>query len=295
VVVSRQDVSRPTVLCHPQDARPVDVALTALWRQVEARGWFPAGGTRVVIQAGSRGRSAIVLATARSLAERLAVTNPITIVDLGAGAEDWPGFERRDPLAEESLRVSSPFVPGGVAVPVLWLEPHVLVTVAGVVPAPMDRLAAGLAAQAEVLRRLNPAAEPSVLGFEAHRLAASDLVVCGHAQRAGEGAWWVVGASDVGVELALAEAAALAPARLPALRELARHELLPAGLTLVGRLPALAGEVGPAWRSRLHRAGARLRSTRRAIAHDVRMLRRNLTRIPGFVRRRLARAARSTA
>jgi hypothetical protein len=76
--------------------------------------------------------------------------------------------------------------------------------------------------------------------------------------------------------------------RLPALRAMARHEVLPPAPQLTGSLPELQGYLAPQWQARLLAGRAGADSLRRGIVHDLRMARRNLGKVPHFVRRQLA-------
>lgn len=240
--------------------------LTALWPEAARRGWLQANGRAVVIQVGRRHRTAAVTETARMLAGVLA--------ERSAGA-------RIDPPHDGTVRVVGVAMPRGVTVPKLWFEPVFLVTVCGVGPDGFGRLAGPLVAQSEALAALNPHASPPALVYEAHRLAASDLVVA-----CGEG-WCALATSDVALEQALAGAAGIAWEELPYLRTIARHELLPPPGRLAGELPDLRRHLGPAWRAQLAAVAAAVRGTARGIAEDVVAVRRNLGRIPHAVRRRL--------
>ena len=147
----------------------------------------------------------------------------------------------------------------------------------------------------QVFGALGNAQAPRDLVWEAHRLGASDLcVACGSAARTGV-AWWVASPSDVALDQAIAAAAGLDTTELPALAALARHEVLPSPPEVRGSLPPLSRYVGAAWRSRMHTAAADVRAFGASAIHDIRMLRRNLGKIPGFVRRRLARGGAGRA
>jgi hypothetical protein len=196
----------------------------------------------------------------------------------------------------ESLRIAGITAPGELAVPAFWFQPHVLVTVAAARPSPRSRIAAVLDAQAAILQRLGNPHAPGDLVYEAHRLAASDLAVaCGHVDAADptSRAWWMAASSDVAVDWAVATAAGVAPEALPWLRVVARHEVLPAPPTVRGTLPSLRGLAAAGWRSRAAAMAARLRASRATAERDARMLRRNLHKIPSFVRRRFARLRRA--
>ena len=183
-------------------------------------------------------------------------------------------------------------------VPKFWFESFALITVAAAHPDPGARLAAGLDAQTDSLRRLGNRQPPQALIYEAHRLAPSDLVVvCGHARwnDPGSDGWWLVGRNDVGAEHTVASAAGIDATRLPALRALACHEVLPPPPQLTGSLPELHGYLAPEWQMRVLAARSGADNLRRAVAHDVVMVRRNLGKVPHFLRRRLAARATGRA
>ncbi len=249
--------------------------LSALWPEADRRGWLHAEGRPVVIQVARSHRTPAVTETARTLAGLLA--------ERSAGC-------RIDPPLDRAFRVVGVALPRGVAVPASWFEPIFLVTVCGVGPDAVGRLAGPLAAQAEPLAALDPRAPFADLVYEAHRLGASDLVVA-----CGEG-WCALGPSDVALEQALAAAAGVAWEELPYLLAIARHEIVPAPAAVTGELPDLRECLGAAWRARIAAAAAAVRGTTRNLADDVAALRRNLGRVPHAIRRRLpARARRRRA
>ncbi|HLK10811.1 MAG TPA: hypothetical protein VKW76_05485 [Candidatus Binatia bacterium] len=245
--------------------------LAELLQEADRRGWLRTEGRAAVIQVARRHRTAAVIETARALA--------------GFLAERSPGC-RIDPPAERTLRVAGVAMSRGVAVPALWFEPIFLVTVCGVGADGFGRLAGPLAAQAEALAALDGRAGAADCVYEAHRLAASDLVVA-----CGEG-WCALSPSDVALEQALAAAAGLAWARVPYFRALVRHELVAEPEPVGGELPDLRACVGSAWRARLAAAAAAARATARGVADDAAAFRRNLRRIPHAVRRRLPALSR---
>ena len=158
-------------------------------------------------------------------------------------------------------------------------------------PAAATRVSAVLDAQADALRVLNPTQPRGALRCEAHRLGRSDLAIgCGTSGPSR--AWWIAGASDLAVEAAVASGCGIVPGRLPALRQIARHELLPA----FGP-GAAAGSLGitaaPGWRASVAALGDGWRLTRATLAHDVPSVRRNVKRIPSFVARYAAIFGRS--
>ena len=272
-----------TVLRWRQEGRPRAQVLRALWQQVGERRWAGAATARVVVRVGQGWRTPLVVETAGSLATALAEQLPgveVSVVDV--------------PLAD--VRIDRTVQVAGIAAPRLtvpmdWFDSFFSVTVAGIGPDPSDRLHGVLAAQAEPLRTLGNAVAPEALTYEAHRLAASDLVVaCGCADpgNVASEAWWVVSPSDVGAEIAIARACGLTPERLPALRVLAAHELLPALEEAGEPLPRLTGVVAPAFPAHVRTALTRMTASGRAIRDDLWTIRANLGKVPNFVRRKLA-------
>lgn len=273
----------------------------ALWEGVEALAWLPAGAGRFVIQVAQRCRTPLVVETARSFAAFLHERQPtatIEIVDPAAGSGEWGRFAVYDTAVDEPLRVAGVAATRGVRVPRIWFESFHLITVVAAHPDPTTRLAAVLDAQADPLRRLGNAYAFDVLQYEAHRLAASDLsIACGSASwnEPTSEHWWAVSSSDIAVDLALASAAGIDPMRLPTLRTFARHELIATQVALHGALPHLRGYVAPAWMARAQATRARVIDAERTVAHDFMIARRNLDKIPGYVRRRLATRRRGAA
>ncbi len=279
----------------------ISARLLEVWRQADQLGWFSAPSRRIVIQVGQACRSTLALQTAHSLAaflrDRIS-TCTIEVLDSAAAPEEWSGLARCDVRADDALCVTGVAATRGLLVPQLWFESFVLITVTAAHPDPAARLAAVLDAQADPLRHLKNQYPPHVLIYEAHRLAASDLVVvCGHARYSdpGSDAWWIVGRSDVGVEQTLATATGIDPTHLPTLRTLARHEAFSPVPRMAGSLPDLKGHLAPEWQMRWLAARSGADGLRRAVVHDVTMVRRNLGKVPHFVRRRLAARGKGRA
>jgi hypothetical protein len=275
-----------------------------MWDRLESEGWLAVGdrAPRVVIQVGQATRSTAVVATARSLAARLARVNPglrIEVLDQAASADDWGALPVRRLITEDSLRVTALTVPQ-LVLPRLWFESFVLVTVTGVRPSPACRIASVFDAQAEPLAQLGNAGVATALLYEGHRLAASDLaVVCCPAgpQLGAAGVYWAASTSDTALEQAILEAAGIVPSAAPHYRELLRHEIRPPAPRLEGDLPPLHGFAAPPWHARREVLQSTLRSSSHVLAQDMRNLRGNLHKIPAFVRRRVAtwRAQRSAS
>jgi len=282
------------VLCGLARSTNLQACLAGLWQQADQLRWFSASPSRIIIQVGQAFRPALALDTAASLAAFLADRIPqcaIEILDTAARPDEWPGLARREVRAEDALFVSGVAATEGLLVPGFWFESFALITVAAAHPDPHTRFAAVLDAQADSLRRLPNGHPWQTLVYEAHRLAPSDLVVvCGHARwnDIGSEAWWVVGREDLRVEQAVATAAGIEVPQLPALRAMARHEVLPPAPRLTGSLPELKGYLAPQWQARVLAARSGADGLRRGVAHDLRMARRNLGKVPHFVRRQLA-------
>jgi hypothetical protein len=253
-----------------------------------------------VLQIGARDRSPLVVATAGSLVRFLQERDPqarIELLDPEGRYADWTA-QGVLPIGDgESIQVSG-IAAAELAIPRLWFEAFTLITIAHCVPCPRSRLAGILEAQAEPLRRLRNRHDAAVLAYEAHRLAPSDLAVaCGTTRRSDRHSdrWWAVGPSDVGVESVVAAAAGVSPARLPVLRAVARHERVAALEPLGESLPALDGYLAPAWHVSANAARERIAAAARGALRDAIVVRRNLGKIPGFVRRKLASRARGAA
>jgi hypothetical protein len=286
--------STPVLTWHRAADEPA-----GLWGRISDLGWLPESA-RVVLQIGPRDRSPLVVATAASLARFLRERQPqarIELLDPASRYAQWTAEGVASIGDGEAIRVSG-IATTELAIPRLWFEGFTLITVAHCVPCPRTRLAGILDAQAEPLRRLRNRHDDAVLAYEAHRLAPSDLVVACGTKRWGDRTsdrWWVVGPSDAGVECTVAAAAGVSPARLPLLRALARHERTPAVEPLGESLPVLDGYLASAWRVSANTARAHVARTARGAVRDAIVVRRNLGKIPGFVRRKLASRARGAA
>jgi hypothetical protein len=289
------------VLCGLATSTNLQARLARLWQQADQLRWFSASPSRIIIQVGQAFRPALALDITASLAAFLVDRIPqctIEILDTAARPDEWPGLARREVRAEDALRVAGVAAAEGLFVPRFWFESFALITVAAAHPDPRTRLAVALDAQADSLRRLRNGHPWRTLVYEAHRLAPSDLVIaCGHARwnDLGSEAWWVVGREDFGVEQTVAPAAGVDVQQLPTLRVLARHEVLPPAPQLTGSLPELHGYLASEWQARLLAAGSQAASLRGAVVHDLRMARRNLGKVPHFVRRQLAARAKGRA
>lgn len=267
-------------------------SLESLLENAGGAGWLPRGD-RIVVQVAGRGRSADLVACAQVLVRFLRQRLPkarIDVLDLSGGPNDWRALGARRIEAGRGLGVRGIAVPE-LRVPELWFQSYSLVTVMTPQPSPAARLAGALDAQAEALRAVGNRHDGAALAYEAHRLAASDLVIaCGRA-RFGDAAaapWWAISPSDVMLDQVVARAAGIAPWRLPSVRAVARQERLPECAAPVPHLPALTGYAAPAFVVALARSAARLTAGVRELTRDARMARRNVGKIPGFVRRRLA-------
>ena len=137
--------------------------------------------------------------------------------------------------------------------------------------------------------KLKTAREDLEAAYEAHRLLAADLDIACGTRRYGapdSESWWAASNDDVSLERALATAAGVAPATLPALRYLARHELMTAPNEISASAVALEQYVAPAGTVRAVRTRTRLARLGRMIREDVGLAAANLHRIPQFIERR---------
>jgi hypothetical protein len=267
--------------------------LAPLWDRVLQLGWLPLDTTRIVLQIGECGRSQTVLETARALVAAISEHLPaasLEIVDPAACEDDWDARLRHH-IRNDGTVCLTGIGASVLTVPRLWFGSYFLITLAGVCPKHSVRLANVLHAQADPLRALQNRYDPSTLACEAHRLAPSDLVVaCGKALWGEEDSerWWVASPSDVGVELAVAQAARIEPKRLPLLHALARHELLIPVVALDGVLPHLRGHATSRWSTRLAATHAAVFAALNSVRRDAGAARYNFRRLPHAVRRRLA-------
>jgi hypothetical protein len=252
---------------------PRSQALRDLLGCVVALGWLDDAVGRVVLEPGAAGQSGLTAGTVEVLAAGLRERMPALEIEVSDQAEV-------DAIAVLGL--------GGaiVRVPRRWFEPCFLITVAAVHPDRRWRIGGALQAQAEALSRLNPELPATTVLSEAHRLNAADLaVVCGTHPTAGE--WWAASQSAVQLDGALARAAGLDPRELPAIREIARHEVLELWDTEAA-VPDLtnlaAGAAGAVLDATRERATA---AARRAV-EDAGRVSRNLRKVPQALRRRLA-------
>lgn len=285
----------PTVLGWEKSAKLQQEVCRDLWRQVEDLGWLRGLAPRLVIQIGQTGRSAIVLETARSFVTFLAERVPdivLAVLDPAAQRSDWGSVPVRDVAVEDTVCIAGVTAPDGLVIPALWFESYFLVTIAAVGTPFFGRLSSVLEAQAEPLRRLCNPHPLERLIYEAHRLAQSDLVVaCGYAHQhhPTSACWWMVSPSDIAVEQVVAGAAGIAPEAHPSLRAIARHEVCTPTPQLCGHLPLLYGYAPPVWQARLHAMWLQMHAWWHVVVHDLRMLRRNVPRLPHIMYRRLVR------
>lgn len=268
-----------------QGDRELQPALEDLWRSLGDIAW-PGPDGCIVIQVGATGRTPLTVETARSLARWLAARRPgcrIEISDVLSDPNAWPGLTPARWIGGDTVSVAGLGALRSVNVPADWFEPFFLVTIAGAGPAAATRISGVLGAQAEVLVALNPGQPRGPLRCEAHRLAASDLAIACGSTGAAERAWWIAG-GDVAVERAVGASCGLRPAELPTLRQLAEHQVVPvagevASSNTLGVRPA------PGWQAALASAGDTWTATWATLRYDVPAVRRNITRVPAFVRR----------
>ncbi|HSQ00664.1 MAG TPA: WecB/TagA/CpsF family glycosyltransferase [Candidatus Dormibacteraeota bacterium] len=277
----------PVLACSGRAA-----SLEPLLAQSCAAGWLPLSD-RVVVQMIGAGRTAELVGSARSLVCFLREQFPkvrVDVLDVGRGPDDWEALGARRIGPGRAIGVSGIAIPE-LRVPELWFQSYTLVTVVSPHPSPTARIASVLDAQADPLRDLGSSDSASALAYEAHRLAASDLVIACGWTRFGDPSsepWWAVSPSDVLLEESVAHAAGIAPSRLPLLRAVARHERCPALSPRSRVLPALSGYAAPPVRVAVTLARQHLTTWSRGLVRDAHMVRRNVGKIPGFVRRRLA-------
>jgi exopolysaccharide biosynthesis WecB/TagA/CpsF family protein len=267
-------------------------SLEALLEDAGAAGWLPRGD-RIVVQLAGRVRSADLVDCARSLVGFLRQRLPkarIDVLDPTGDADEWRAFGARRIEAGRGLGVRGIAVPE-LRVPELWFQSYSMVTVVAPHPSPAARMAGALEAQAGALHDLGNAHDGAALAYEAHRLAASDLVIACGRTRFGDCAsepWWAVSPSDVLLDHAVAGAAGITPSRLPSVQAVARQERLPELPVAAPRLPRLTGYAAPPLVVALTRFRARLSAAAHGLGRDARMAVHNAGKIPGYVRRRLA-------
>ncbi len=258
-------------------------------RSLADAGWLAPRNGRVVVHVARSARSTLVVETARALTAYLRRTTDaaMDVIDPGGSASAWPGVGWIDLATTERVRIDAVCLRNGAMVPTLWLEDFLLVTVTGVAPDARYGLAGILAAQADLL----PDAEHEDLdaAYEAHRLLAADLHIACGTRRYGapdSGSWWAAGSNDVTLERALATAAGVAPATLPAFRHFARHELMTSSDDISPGAVALEQHVAPTGTVRAARARTHLARLGRMVREDVGLAAANLHRIPQFIERR---------
>jgi hypothetical protein len=281
-------VTETRLLTLEQDGQDRAARLRDLGGRMSELGWLEGAAARAVLHIGSSGRSALAVETAGAVVAALRAYAPsahLDILDLAeprTGRFGLPGLilDRDDTVVVRGPRGAA------VRIPRLWFEPFFLVTVATVHPDRRWRIGGILRAQAEVLARVNPGAPAGLLLAEAHRLGASDLAIaCGTHPASGD--WWITSPSDVLVEGAVARAAGLDPRELPAVRAIARHELV-ASWEAENAAPDLRGVAAGAAGAAILSARERSAAAGRRTLEDVGLVTRNLRKVPQALRRRLA-------
>jgi len=293
VVASNEAADRvePTVLTWLQSGRHT-APDSELFLRAHRLGWLDSAFEHVIVQAVDD--SPMVVDTVRALAAFFgAFGSRVELVGEAAVTPASASPAIRDIAREERLSLVGLGNPARLVVPKLWFEDHYLVTVAGLACDGRSQFKGILDTQSAPLGRLgNP--HPDVqLASEAHRLAPSDLcIICGYEGKDRRPLWWAVSRSDVGLDGFVCSLAGMERAALPALREVARHELLPSDARTVGpTLPECStARLRP---NALRAALGRIRTAASAGAMEWKAIRRNLHRIPHAVRRRLARSNRS--
>lgn len=259
-----------------------------MWEQIVQQGWLRLRNNRVIVQAEDQIEA--VDTTVRSLAGFLR-----TRCDATARRVVWPtAAVHLDPAEvaeiakEDAVRVVSIGRPPVVAVPGYWFDDTFLITVTGLACDAARPFRGALDVQAQALRWLgNPHPRP-VLASEAHRLAPSDLaIVCAYDGQDHRPLWWAASPNGASLDMFVTRVAGRMPFDLPTLRELARHQILPAEAAVIGEIPPRC----PAARIRpnpLVEGFARIRAELRVAVNEWRIIRGNLHRISHAVRRRLA-------
>lgn len=272
-----------TVLRWRQDSWPRERALRELWGQLRQRNWVNPSAPRVVVRVGQGWCTPVVTETAASLGNILRTWLPeveVRVLDAPLRATE----------AGQAIRVAGIRTPE-LIVPMDWFDSFFLVTVTGIGPDPLGRVHGVLGAQAEPLRQLGNDIAPEALLCEAHRLAASDLVIaCGTLDRNDESseAWWIVSSSDVAADVVISRACGVAPGQLPVLRAFATHEVLPTVAEIGSDPPDLTGIPAPALSARVRATWAGMTVAGRALVRDVQTIGQNLRKVPNFVRRKMA-------
>lgn len=262
---------------------PRATTLSDLVERAAARGWLEPGAGRVVIRLARAGRTALVGETGQAIAASLGQRFPRLAIEVddAAGAPVTAGAD--DAVEVQGMRGAR------LRVPRSWFEPFFLITVAGVHRHRRWRVGAVLAAQAEALAAVNPRMPAGVRLAEAHRLGRADLAVaCG--SHPSDGDWWAISPSDILVDAAVARAAGIDARRLPAIRAIARHELLESWEEM-GSLPSLPHAAAGAMGAALRAAAERATDGARRSVEDVLVITRNLRKVPGALQRRLAARA----
>lgn len=227
--------------------------------------------------------------TARNLVAHLrrAGNVAIDVIDPGGNAAEWPGQRWIDLERVDRLRIDAVCLRNGAMVPTFWLDGFHLITITGAAPDPRYGLSAVLAAQADLLG----GDDVDDLGaiFEAHRLLAADVYIACGTRSFGSPrseSWWAASNDDVSLECALAVAAGVAPAMLPALRYLARHQTMDTSDPIPQAPFALEGHVAAPGTVRIARTRASVLRFVHRLREDVALTSANLHRIPQFIERR---------
>jgi hypothetical protein len=259
----------------------------ALWRAIEERGWM-ATRERVVVHVGDDARARAAARALIGLLRRGAPGSQVRVIDaVGSGWGDVPVV---DLDAEPRWTLDAVRLRGGVDVPALWLESFALVRVVAPSPDPRLGVSAVLASAATLLADRGRDLDRI---YEAHRLLAADVnVAVGDVTfgAPGSGEWWAASDGDLALEEAIALASGRPRGSLPALRHVARHELVDAEIESLGSGPALRGHLAAPARVWASRLAEETRHAARTVGDDLRAATANLHRAPGFVRKHLRRA-----
>lgn len=259
----------------------------ALWRAIDERGWL-ATRERVVVHVGGGERARAAAGTLIGCLRRQAPGSHVRVIDASGSA--WGDLPVVDLDSAPRWALDAVRLRGGVGVPALWLESFALVRV--VAPSPDPRLAlSGVLASAATLLAGRGRDVDRI--YEAHRLVPADLnVAVGEVTfgAPGSGEWWAASDDDLALERAIALASGRSDASLPALRHVARHELVDPALESVGRVPALRGHLATPTRVWTGRVAEEARHAASVVGDDLRAAAANLHRAPSFVRKHLRRA-----
>jgi hypothetical protein len=249
-------------------------ALRALMGRAMDLGWFRDVETRVVVQVDDSVSRSLPAGALDALTAAICERVPSAHVELSDGS---PG----------PTLVLQGFGGSLLKVPKTSFERRFVVTVAVASPDLRWRIAGALLSQARPILTANPNLPPAQALAEAHRLIGADLaLVC--CKQGSSGEWWAASPSAVQIDGLLARAARIDPNALPAIRAIARHELLEAW-DVAAVLPDGSIDAGRVATSALAVAGDWAAFALWHLGDDARRTARNLPKIPKVLRRQVAR------